>query len=47
VQAVRGEVAGLVVAATEKVIGETLDATKHKQLINKAIEEVASGDGRR
>ena len=45
-QAVRGEVAGLVVAATEKVIGETLDATKHKQLIEKAIAEVASGDGR-
>ncbi len=47
VQSVRSEVAGLVVAATEKVIGETLDATKHKQLINRAIEEVASGDGRR
>lgn len=47
IQAVRAEVAGLVVAATEKVIGETLDMTKHKQLINNAIEEVASGDGRR
>lgn len=46
-QAVRGEVAGLVVAATEKVIGETLDATKHKRLIERAIEEVASGDGSR
>jgi F-type H+-transporting ATPase subunit b len=47
IQSVRSEVAGLVVAATEKVIGETLDLAKHKQLINEAIEEVASGDGRR
>src|SRR5260370_589672 len=47
IQAVRGEVAGLVVAATEKVIGETLDLTKHKQLIDRAIQEVASGDGSR
>src|SRR5216683_4551453 len=47
VQSVRSEVAGLVVAATEKVIGETLDMTKHKQLIERAIQEVASGDGRR
>lgn len=47
IQSVRSEVAGLVVAATEKVIGETLDITRHKQLINKAIEEVAGGDGRR
>ncbi len=43
----RAEVAGLVVAATEKVIGETLDLTKHKQLIERAIQEVASGDGSR
>ncbi len=47
IQSVRGEVAGLVVAATEKVIGETLDLTKHRQLIEKAIQEVASGDGSR
>jgi F-type H+-transporting ATPase subunit b len=47
VRAVRNEVAGLVVAATEKVIGETLDAGKHKQLIERAIAEVASGDGSR
>jgi F-type H+-transporting ATPase subunit b len=46
-QSIRGEVAGLVVAATEKVIGETLDMAKHKQLIEKAIEEVASGNGSR
>jgi len=47
VQSVRNEVAGLVVAATEKVIGETLDDAKHKQLIERAIAEVASGDGSR
>ena len=46
-QSVRTDVANLVVSATEKVIGETLDVTKHRQLIDKAIEEVASGDGRR
>jgi F-type H+-transporting ATPase subunit b len=45
IQSVRNEVAGLVVAATEKVIGETLDVAKHKELIEKAIEEVASGNG--
>ena len=47
IQSVRNEVAGLVVSATEKVIGETLDAVKHKQLIERAIAEVASGDGSR
>jgi F-type H+-transporting ATPase subunit b len=47
VQSVRNEVAGLVVSATEKVIGETLDAAKHKALIDRAIAEVASGDGSR
>ena len=47
IQSVRAEVAGLVVEATEKVIGETLDEQKHKQLIERAIAEVASGDGRR
>jgi len=46
-QSVRAEVAGLVVAAAEKVIGETLDVAKHKQLIDRAIEEVASGNGSR
>jgi F-type H+-transporting ATPase subunit b len=45
IQSVRNEVAGLVVAATEKVIGETLDASKHKQLIDRAIEEVSVGGG--
>ena len=47
IQSVRNEVAGLVVAATEKVLGETLDADKHKRLIDRAIAEVASGDGSR
>jgi len=37
----------MVVSATEKVIGETLDDRKHRQLIERAIEEVTSGDGRR
>jgi len=47
VRSVRSEVAALVVAATEKVIGETLDDPKHRQLIDKAIAEVASGNGSR
>jgi F-type H+-transporting ATPase subunit b len=46
-QSARSEVATLVVAATEKVIGETLDDRKHRELIERAIEEVASGDGSR
>jgi len=46
IQSVRGEVANLVVAATEKVVGETLDEQKHRRLIDKAIAEVVSGDGR-
>jgi len=45
IQSVRSEVANLVVSATEKVIGETLDDAKHRQLIDKAIQEVASGNG--
>lgn len=47
IRSVRAEVADLVVQATEKVIGETLDERKHKALIERSIEEVASGDGRR
>jgi len=46
IRAVRAEVADLVVTATEKVIGETLDDNKHRQLIERSIQEVASGDGR-
>ena len=45
-QSARNEVASMVVAATQKVIGETLDDPKHHQLIERAIEEVASGNGR-
>ena len=47
VRSVRSEVANLVIAATEKVIGETLDDDRHRQLIDKAIKEVASGNGSR
>ena len=47
VRAARADVADLVVNATEKVIGETLDERRHRQLIERAIEEVASGDSRR
>ena len=45
-QSARTEVASMVMTATEKVIGETLDDRKHRQLIERAIEEVAGGDGR-
>jgi len=44
--AARNEVAGMVVSATQKVIGETLDERKHRDLIERAIQEVAGGDGR-
>jgi F-type H+-transporting ATPase subunit b len=44
--AARNEVAGMVVSATQKVIGEALDERKHRDLIERAIQEVASGDGR-
>ncbi len=47
IRTVRTEVASLVVMATEKVIGETLDGPRHQKLIERAIEEVASGDGSR
>jgi F-type H+-transporting ATPase subunit b len=43
---VRTEVADLVVAATEKVVGEALDGERHRRLIDKAIEEVGSAGGR-
>lgn len=39
---VRQEVASLVVEATERVVGETLDAQKHRKLIDRAIEEVGA-----
>ena len=44
-ESARDEVAGMVVAATQKVIGETLDDRKHRQLIENAIQEIASGNG--
>jgi F-type H+-transporting ATPase subunit b len=47
IQSVRNEVADMVVLATEKVIGESLDDTRHRRLIERAVEEVASGDGSR
>ena len=47
VRSVRTEVSELVIAATEKVIGETLDDDKQRKLIDRAIAEVASGDGSR
>lgn len=47
VRSVRREVSELVVAATEKVIGETLDDDRQRKLIDKAIAEVAGGDGGR
>src|SRR5439155_4139404 len=46
-QGARDQVAGLVVAATEKVIGETLDEPKHRRLIERALQEVASGTEQR
>ena len=41
---IRGEVADLVVGATQKVIGESLDDRTHRKLIDDAIAQV--GDGR-
>lgn len=43
---VRGHVADLVVLASEKVIGETLNEDLHQQLIDHAIEAVGTGDSR-
>jgi F-type H+-transporting ATPase subunit b len=46
VESVRSEVADLVLAVTEKVIGEALDAKAHQRLINEAIREVGVGGDR-
>src|SRR5437879_7704305 len=46
-QSARSEVAGLVVTAAEKVIGETLDEPKHRRPHHRAIRGVAGGDGSR
>jgi F-type H+-transporting ATPase subunit b len=40
IDSVRGQVADLVVAATEKVVGETLDEQRHRSLIERAIAQV-------
>jgi len=40
IDSVRGEVADLVIAATEKVVGETLDEQRHRSLIERAIAQV-------
>ncbi len=39
--ALRDQVAELVVTAAQKVVGETLSAERHRQLIERAIEEVS------
>jgi F-type H+-transporting ATPase subunit b len=41
----RRDIAELVLDATEKVIGETLDGDRHKKLIDKAIAEVGAQHG--
>ncbi len=40
IDSVRAEVADLVVAATERVVGETLDDQRHRKLIESAISSV-------
>lgn len=42
IDSVRTEVADLVVVATEKVVGETLDDQRHKKLIADAIAQVST-----
>lgn len=46
VESVRSEVADVVVAVTEKVLGEALDAKAHQRLIERAIKEVGVGGDR-
>lgn len=46
VESVRAQVADIVVAVTEKVIGEVLDGRAHKRLIDEAIQEVGVGGKR-
>jgi F-type H+-transporting ATPase subunit b len=45
-ESVRSEVAGVVLAVTEKVIGEVLDGKSHQRLIDEAIKEVGVGGKR-
>jgi F-type H+-transporting ATPase subunit b len=46
VESVRAQVADIVIAVTEKVVGEALDAKAHKRLIDRAIEEIGVGGKR-
>lgn len=46
VDSVRDQVAGIVVAVTEKVLGEGLDGPAHHRLIERAIKEVEVGGSR-
>lgn len=47
IDSVRTEMADLVVSATEKVIGQSLDLGHHRRLIDAAIAEVAQGADQR
>ena len=42
-ESVRSEVGDMVIEATRKVVGEALDVSAHKKLIDEAIREVAAG----
>ncbi len=44
IDSVREQVADLVVSATEKVVGETLDDQRHRRLIEEAIAQVGSAN---
>jgi F-type H+-transporting ATPase subunit b len=46
VESVRAQVADIVIAVTEKVVGEALDVKSHKRLIDRAIEEIGVGGKR-
>jgi F-type H+-transporting ATPase subunit b len=43
VESVRSQVAEIVIAVTERVVGEALDVKSHKRLIDRAIEEIGVG----
>ena len=47
IDAVRGDVADLVVAATAKVVGESLDGSRHRELIEQAIQQAGGGERKR
>jgi F-type H+-transporting ATPase subunit b len=46
VESVRSQVAEIVIAVTEKVVGDALDVKAHKRLIDRAIEEIGVGGKR-